>query len=80
MGVLRWLMNWLAPLFLVCIGSLGVLWPTGLLDGEPDPFASHYGDAFWDRIWFGAVPGFLLILVGVLRLRMALRRVNRDWL
>ena len=73
-------MDWPAPLFLVCMGSLGVLYATGLFDGEPDAFTRYYGDPFWDSIWFAAVPGSLLILVGVLRLRVTLRRGHRDWL
>jgi len=85
MRVLRWLTDWPAPLFLICIGSLCVLWSTGLLDEEPDPswpgpYASTFGNSFWDSIWLGAVPGCLLILVGVLRLRMTFRRRDRDWL
>ena len=73
MNVLRWMMDWPAPLLFVCIGSLGVLLPTALLDGDPDPYARYFGDPFSDSIWFGTAPGLLLLVVGILRLRMTLR-------
>lgn len=79
-STLRWFFDWPAPLVLILVGSLGLLWPTGILDGPREWYDRTYGDSVWDRIWFGAAPGALLCLVGALRLRVTIRRGDRDWL
>jgi len=69
-------MDWPAPLFLVVAGVVFVLVPLGFLDPEDEPVVHHSLRFLPSRteLIMEVSIGLMVIAVGVLRLRVTLRR------
>ena len=73
MAIIRFAWDWLAPMFLVCIGCAGLIAMTGAFDADEPVHGLRPGDPWFITLTYVIVLLFLG-LVGGLRLLQVFRR------